>query len=401
MIQSPYSQPNLLTVKVSSSWEFLGPITQARNTKQVTHKSRRPNKATILHIFTCLLQMSLSTNLPSLLSSESFTLLAFYPLYHQQACDTTPHLKNKQSLSRCCIILPTLSLSPISPTTLLPARLSFSSSLKFWVWSFITSFFLNPNTIFGLDPSWYSAECNTSFSKLSSKTAWAASTSFTASLQVPSIPLSTDIYQVSFQQAGALSYALPHFWGCSGFPLERWPDSPRSRRRRVRGVAEWVWGVERGLTLESEKGRGLGALRRFGPQRLPSRSGCERRSRGWGRGTRLLNLAGDGIRLRRSEKAALQGAAARLCWVWGLGVSGVWPPGPATSSGRVPVWSEGVLAWRWLRRRARGKPLASLSQVRGSGSTRNTEIPQPLRNSKVQSPPVWDFPLPHASLGPQ
>lgn len=78
--------------------------------------------------------------------------------------------------------------------------------------------------------------------------------------------------------------------------------------------------------MEPGKGRDLGPRGRFGPRRPPSRDERGRKSRTYGRGTRLRGLAEDGVRLRGFETAAWQGAGSPPGRTWGPGALGAFPP---------------------------------------------------------------------------
>lgn len=107
----------------------------------------------------------------------------------------------------------------------------------------------------------------------------------------------------------------------------------------------------------------------------------------WGRRTWLGNLAGDGVRLRGSETATWQGAYNPPSWVWGSGVSGVFPALAQLPPCRGSLFGHGAgspgrLDRSRLRGVALGRPRAGLSSSRGrgSGSAQNSEVPPNLHS---------------------
>ena len=208
----------------------------------------------------------------------------------------------------------------------------------------------------GLDLSPYSAEFNTSFSKLSPQNSANIFYLLYCLSSGPSYSFLHRCPRVSLQQAGS------RFRGRSRFSAERWSDFGRS-------LAE-----PRGWTrvdFRAWEGAGSRTAREVWSAAASVQGKCGRRSWGWGRGTGLAVLAGDGVRQRGSQATPWQGAGSRPGSVWDAGV-----PGRPPVAGLLP---RGVYRlFSGLGDRV-GWPEAGCGEWvrcgRGSGSPSSSEIP--------------------------
>ena len=234
--------------------------------------------------------------------------------------------------------------------------------------SSIISSFLNATATRG-SWSWYSAEFNTSFSKLAPQNSASIFYLLYCLSSGPSYSFLHGCPRVSLQQAG------------SGLPGRS--HGPPGNGDQTTGGAWLGSGRRTRADFELGKGRSLGRLGKFGPRQPPSgRRFPGLGSRNWPRGpgwrwSSTARLSGDS--LARCGQPAGQGLGRR-----GLGASA---RGRPTASGRLPAFlgprSRGGLAW---------------SRLRGMGAVRPPLWLRPQFGDPPSLHPLLDLLTPPASV---
>lgn len=220
------------------------------------------------------------------------------------------------------------------------------------------------------------------------RTAPMSSTSFTGSPRVLPIPFFTDVPEFPSTKPGHGSV------GAHG-------SQPIGHQ--TAGGAELSPGRWTRADFRAREGAGSRTAREVWSAAASVQGKCGRRSWGWGRGTGLAVLAGDGVRQRGSQATPCQGAGSRPGRVWGAGVPGRPPVASLLPRGVYRLFSGLGARVGW--------PEAGCGEWvpcgRGSGSPRSSEIPPTCARSytfsrhqllSLSQLPALTYPFNHAFL---